>query len=364
MRANSDEWKLVKRLLPVGWKQAAHRLGAFRRSRQLASPSALLRVLLFHSVNTQGLRESALELRVAGVAQLSHVALFKRLRSSSLWLAWLARGLCSSLRRSSRLPSGFSWRLLDSTTLQQPHSPGTSFRLHYSLDLLTLSCDWHQLTEAGAAEALSRLPLRQRDVVVADRNFLTPRGLRAAQDAGAFVLIRLRWTHPKMWNRRGQPTHALSLVRSLRVGQVGHWNVWLRDDQRHRVPGRLVAVKLPLPLARKAQRRMRQIAQKKQHRVDRRTLQAARYVMVFTTLPAEVLSAEQVLEAYRFRWQVELAFKRLKRLLKLGQVPHRDKRAARAWIEAKLVVALLLERLYREARDFSPWGYELGGRSR
>ena len=81
--------------------------------------------------------------------------------------------------------------------------------------------------------------------------------------------------------------------------------------------------------------------------------------MLFTTVPPERLEAAAVLDLYRFRWQIELAFKRLKQLLRLGHLPHKDPLAAQSWILAKLVIALLLERLYRNAHAFSPWGYDL-----
>jgi len=51
-------------------------------------------------------------------------------------------------------------------------------------------------------------------------------------------------------------------------------------------------------------------------------------------------------------------FKRLKQLLRFGHLPHQDGGAARGWIHAKLLVAMLLETLFRNARTFSPWGYE------
>jgi IS4 transposase len=81
--------------------------------------------------------------------------------------------------------------------------------------------------------------------------------------------------------------------------------------------------------------------------------------MLFTTLPADWLPAKAVLEWDRYRWQIELAFKWLKPLLKLGRLPHPHPEAATGWIQAKLVVALLLETLYRNARIFSPWGHAL-----
>jgi IS4 transposase len=125
------------------------------------------------------------------------------------------------------------------------------------------------------------------------------------------------------------------------------------------VSDRVVAMRLPAPLAAKATRRVTQCASKKGKRLDPRTLEAAHFVMVFTTLPAMLLDARGLLELYRYRWQIELAFKWLKQLLKLSRLPHQSLAIAQTWILAKLVVALLLETLYRNARVFSHGGYRL-----
>ena len=42
-----------------------------------------------------------------------------------------------------------------------------------------------------------------------------------------------------------------------------------------------------------------------------------------------------------------------------GHVPKSDDESARAWMQAKILTSLLLERLLLEAKIFSPWGYEL-----
>lgn len=59
------------------------------------------------------------------------------------------------------------------------------------------------------------------------------------------------------------------------------------------------------------------------------------------------VGAEQLGELYRLRWRIELAFKRLKSLLRLDRLPAHDKDLARAWIFSHLIAALLIE-------DFSP----------
>ena len=88
------------------------------------------------------------------------------------------------------------------------------------------------------------------------------------------------------------------------------------------------------------------------------TLEMAEYIAVLTTLDEQTTTA-QVLELYRSRWQVELAFKRIKALLGAGHVPKADPMSARAWIYAKLLAVLLIERLLQQARFFSPWGFQI-----
>ena len=355
----NDEWGVIETLLPAGWRQAAREQKAFQRVRYTADPASLLRLLLFHAVNDAGLRETVAQARASGIAQMSQVALLKRLRTSGAWLAWLGAELCRSLREEPRLPQGLRPRAIDSTTVQGPASKGTEWRVHYSLNLVTLNCDWCEVTDAHGAELLERTPMERGDVLLADRNYLRPVGAQAAVNVGAHVLVRLRWTHSPMLDGQGQPFHALGHATKLKVGQVGAWPVQLLVPKEKPLPGRVVATKLPAPVAAKAERRVAKTSTKKGKKSDPRSLEAAHFVMVFTTLPEALLAAGDVLELYRYRWQIELAFKRLKQLLKLGRLPHKDPRAAKTWILAKLVVALVLETLYRNARAFSPWGYRL-----
>lgn len=354
-----NEWRVIETLLPVGWKDAAKQQKAFQRARYLTEPATLLRLLLFHAVNDGGLRETVAQARASGIARMSQVALLKRLRTSGQWLAWLGAELCRSLREAPRLPQGLRLRAVDSTTVQGPASKGTEWRVHYSLDLITLNCDWYELTDSHGAELLERTPMQKGDVILADRNYLRPVGARAAADAGAHLLVRLRWRHAQMHDEQGRVFYALAHARKLKVGRVGEWPVRLLAPGGKPIRGRVVATKLPAPLAEKGERMAAKSSKKKGNLADPRSLEAAHFVMVFTTLPKALLAARNVLELYRYRWQVELAFKRLKQLLKFGRLPHKDSRSARTWILAKLVVALLLETLYRNARAFSPWGYRL-----
>ena len=76
---------------------------------------------------------------------------------------------------------------------------------------------------------------------------------------------------------------------------------------------------------------------------------------MLTTL--QNVPACQILELYRHRWQIELAFKRLKSLLHLGHLKKTDPEGAKAWLQGKLFVATLIETLIAVGERFSPWGY-------
>jgi hypothetical protein len=360
MREPSDsEWSVILGLLPRGWQQAARQQKAFERARYTPDPGSLLRLLLFHAVNDGGLRETVAQARVAGIAKISQVALLKRVRRSGDWLAWLGAELCRPLREEPRVPQGLRLRVVDSTTVQGPAATTTDWRLHFVLDLLTLSCDWYELTDRFTGESLARVPVQPGDVLLGDRNYLRPEGARAVVDGGGHLVVRVRWTHPKMEDHRGETFHALEHAAGLPAGEVGSWPVKLLIPGKNPVAGRVIATKLPAPLAERAVRRATRTSAKKGKRADPRSLQAAQSVMVFTTLPMTLLEDRDVLELYRYRWQIELAFKRLKQLLRIGRLPHKDPRCARSWILAKLVVALLLETLYRNATTFSPWGFRI-----
>jgi IS4 transposase len=54
-------------------------------------------------------------------------------------------------------------------------------------------------------------------------------------------------------------------------------------------------------------------------------------------------SAVEILETYRYRWQVEMYFKRLKSILGFGELPKKQVDSSLAWLNGKLMVALLVE---------------------
>jgi transposase len=188
------------------------------------------------------------------------------------------------------------------------------------------------------------------ELYIADRAYGTRAGIAIFRQARAEVLVRFVLDNLPLLQPSSQKNfNLLARLRRLKATEVGDWPVELEyEKERSR------------QAAEEALKRLLLTAKRKGHQPKASTLEAARYVFVFTSLPKTELSASQALELYRGRWQIELVFKRLKSILQLGHLRKIDPASTRSWIEGKLFVALLLESLLHQAESFFPWGFPLG----
>jgi hypothetical protein len=102
------------------------------------------------------------------------------------------------------------------------------------------------------------------------------------------------------------------------------------------------------------QKRLLKNGKKRGTKVDPRSLEAAKYVMLLTSLPTDAFPACDVLAIYRFRWQIELAFKRMKSLAGLDELAAREPALAQAWLYAKLIAFLIAEQIAGQVPESPP----------
>jgi DDE family transposase len=351
-----ESWDVLKQFLPQGWAEQARTLGALRRTRGVRDAAALLRVLLIHLAQGHSLTETVVRARAAGLAQLSSVALFKRLRASEAWLWWLAQQLGGAGQGVWAAPPRVV-RAIDATVVSEPGSTGTDWRLHYGLRLADLRCDFFELTDVRGGESWKRVPVRRGEILLGDRIYGRPSGIAHVRHAEADVIVRLTPSLLPLLDMRGEACDPLRQARPLRVGQVGSWPTQV-EHEGQRFSGRLLAVRRSAAATRQEQKRLRRAANREGRVVSKRSWAGAQYMLLWTSLP-DAFSPELGLEYYRRRWQIELAFKRMKSLAGLGHLPKKDPASARAWLYGKLFVSLLAEHLIQTAQTFSPWGYQI-----
>ena len=362
-----EDWEVLSSFLPLDWREQATIHGALKGLRRGKSADALLRTLLIHLACGLSLRETATAAREAGIADMSDVALFKRLRKSKEWL----RALCVGMYRESGVElgasEGFQVRAFDGSVVAEPGPTGSLWRLHYSLRLPALACDHFEVTSAkggGCGESLSRFPIGRGDHVVADRGYSTAGGLLHVESAGGYATVRVNTRSLRFRSPGGRkPFDLLAAVSTIRrAGAVKSWRARAVGRDGKGVVGRVCAMRKSAEEARQAREKLRRTAAHQGRKLRPETLEFAGYMILFTTFPADRFPAAEVLRWYRVRWQVELTFKRFKSLAGLGHLPKRSDDSAQAWLYGKLLLALLAEKLARhaEARAVSPCGADRG----
>jgi Transposase DDE domain len=357
-----DDWPILLTLFPPEWQQLARRSGAVRRLRGFPSVEALLRTLLLHVGCGWSLRETAVQAKLAGIAEVSDVTLLNRLRDAEDWL----RQLCQQLWTANgvQLAAGFqgrTMRLLDATVVREPGKTGSQWRIHYSLRLPHMECDQFDLTSTrgtDAAERFQRFQFHAGELVLADAGYCNPAGIASVVVAQADLCLRLNPHALPLFDTQDRPFRLLKQLARLRTaGDRAEWPVWVHAG-KERIAGRVCAIRKSREAIERAQRRLT-LKQQSGKSVGPATRKFAEYVLVFTTLSASEASVDQVLETYRLRWQVELTFKRLKSIAQIGHLPKHDEQSSRAWLYGKLLVALLCQQLAATGRNISPWGYQL-----
>lgn len=353
-----ENWEILCSFLPEGWAEQARRLGAMRRARYISDPGIVLRILLLHLATGCSLAETAARASAAGLAAISAVGVFKRLRAAEPWLRWLAQ----QMRGAADLPlqaAGRRLRAVDATSVSEPGSTGTDWKVHWAVNLADLQCDFFELTDIReGGETFRRVPVMAGDILMGDRVYAAPPGVAHVVMGQGDVLVRLNRQALPLFEREGQRLDLLAFVRGLQGKKPREREARIRNPQGGWITGRLIALRQSAEVTRAIQRRLRRRAQRSQETVSVESLQFAEYFMLWTTLQ-HTFSAATVLELYRLRWQIELVFKRMKSILGLGHLPKKDARSAQAWLEGKLFTGLLIERMVHTAESFSPWGYPL-----
>ncbi len=360
-RLMAEDWTVIEAMLPKGWERKAEELGAWDRVRGFRGKKELLRTLLIHLALGCPLKETAVRARQADFADVSSVALFKRLRKSGEWLRWMAFGVMQKwLVPSRQAPWSMDLplKVIDGATVRESGAKGTTRRVHYTINLPSMTCDEFKVTSPAEGEWLRHFTLKSGDIVLGDSAYAYRGRIAAVVNGGGAVVVRMGPTNLPSYDSRGRPFNVLARVRRLKDGNVGDWDVWFVHKDTV-VRGRICAVRKSLTSRKAARARYLRECGQNRTRAKPEPLEAAEYVIVFTTLCRSV-PAEKVVEIYRCRWQFEPAFKRLKSILGLGNLKKIDHEGAKAWLHGKLLVAALIQALISAGSTYYPWGFPIG----
>ncbi|TXT53179.1 MAG: transposase [Promethearchaeota archaeon] len=354
-----NDWQLLMQFFPEDWEEMAYKLGAISRSRKIKSPADLMRVLLIHLTDNCSLKETVVRAKYGNIIDISSVALMKRLNKSSEWFRWMSNRLL--FRRgiiidSPNKYSKFNIKSVDASIISEPGSTGTDWRLHYSFELFNLKCDQFFLTRQNVGESFTNFKVCKNDLFIGDRAYGRANGMNYIQSKRAFFISRYMNRAYTLYDSKGNKFKLLDKIKKLNIGEVLEIPSQIRTKSIDSLKIRIIVMKKSKEKAEEAVKKAIKEQKRKQRNINPETIKYHEYIILITNLNGEV-TTDDILELYRLRWQVEIAFKHLKSIFGLGHLPKEGIESARAWLHGKLFVALLTQAIVDEGLLFSPWGY-------
>ena len=85
-------------------------------------------------------------------------------------------------------------RAIDATTVKEPGRTGSLWRVHYSVRLPAVACEFFKpmaTKGGGTGESFVHFPIRSGDYLLADRGYSTFRGILHVADAGGRATVRM-----------------------------------------------------------------------------------------------------------------------------------------------------------------------------
>jgi len=158
--------------------------------------------------------------------------------------------------------------------------------------------------------------IEKNDIVMGDRMYGTVPGISYLAEREAGFVLRIKTHNFNIYNGKGQKIDILKRLYPLKEGGIADLKANILIDNKY-VPIRICALRKDEESERKGLKRLTKINQRKSGGKPVTELQSEnnKYIIVVTSLGDEV-TTEQVMELYRARWQIEIAFKRLKSLFK------------------------------------------------
>jgi len=354
-----DNIRLLMEHLPCGYEAASKDTGAMMRTgKVIQEPCDLMWLMLTHLSQGQTLANMSALSEASGLGKLSDVAFMKRLINSNDWFKWILERLSSSSVADYLKPRGLSdYRILavDASDVNSGVSQfSKQWHLHFALDIFSLTSHEFKITDEKTGETFRNFTVTKGDLFLADRAYGSKSGISHCLINEADFIVRIRYDAFSMYCDSGKKVDLLNILKRAKKNKAIDIAIFvdLSDYGLGMRKMRVCALKKSKEDIEKTMNRINKVDSKKQRVTTIDSKQFNEYIVTITSLP-DSISAREVLSAYRYRWQIELYFKRLKSLLSTGEVPKKRTECMEAWLNGKMILALLFEILLSKL-DFSP----------
>lgn len=287
--------------------------------------------------------------------RLSDDAIKERLCKSINWIKSLLIHMFKITHRQS--DDSLRFVIVDSTSIQERGADGATYRLHTAMDLWNLSLLEVVLSTRKVAESLQHHRFEKGDVVIADRGYSRTKTIFPVVDMGVEIVIRYNpnsmLTYEKIikndhiefkqidWQEKlNQNSNQPQVIEAWMIGgtktEQKYYKVYIHAFPRNEADAEQVRRKIKRQSSKRCAKNPPKAI----------TLYLANWMLIISTLPPTRISAEQIKNIYQARWQIEIAFKRLKSILNIDKLrAKKGSMLAEVYLLGKLLYAVLLEKL-------------------
>jgi hypothetical protein len=227
--------------------------------------------------------------------------------------------------------------------------------IQYEFDILSGSLKQLELTKATRNDQTeSKETLDQispGSLNIRDLGYITTSYLKAVEGNNAYYLNRL----PKIGvyqliNEKFKQFNWKALGKRMKKEKFEYLELDVYLGKSEKLKTRMVIVPVPKNVAEERICKAKKGGQRTNgYQISQEYKFKAHYNIMITNVPKEVLSALEVIEAYKLRWQVELVFKTWKSNLAIDQVKRMKKERMECQLIAKFIWILLNTKLFQAA---------------
>ena len=225
--------------------------------------------------------------------------------------------------------------------------------IQYEFDILSGNCKCLDLTKATRNDQQDSKEtvddIEKRSLNIRDLGYVTSTYIKAVEKRGAYYLNRL----PKigvyrMVNGEYRSIDWYAMDKKIKKGKFEQLEQEVYIGSKDKIKTRMVLTPVPQSIANERVRIANKAGKgKKGYQVTKEYKIKARYNIFITNVPKQVISTENVIQAYKLRWQVELIFKTWKSNLKINKVKSIRKERMECQLIAKLIWVLLNSKLFQ-----------------
>jgi hypothetical protein len=286
--------------------------------------------------------------------KISNAAFMKKLAKCNDWYQAIIAEMKSPQIFNYTKPTGlenYNFFAADGSDVVSKGTSKQEFHLHYAINIFSLSTGQFKITDQKTGESLTNFAVKPREVYIADRAYGTKTSIEHCLSGGGEIIARLKKDAFLLFDEGGNKIVLANLLANVTETEVLDLHCFFEGSDKNLVPIRICAVKKTPEEIKKTQEKLRKQEIKKQKPLSEEAKFMNNFIILATSLTQ--IPAADIFQIYRYRWQVELYFKRLKSILCLGEVPNKKEENIMAWLNGKMLTALLIEQLYAET-SFSP----------